>query len=415
MASDWEESRSERHDRAGFEGRQARVTSKPQPTDSASSGRLPIDFAIRLARAIVSAGKMLGRQQPDEGWPELLAKRAWPFSLLLAFWYLLRSNRDLSALPAIRVLTAPPSFFFIFRLFDSQKDLLERPAQVAYDATTPASEPDAAEAFRFAASRLGASSLRAAVSNSFFQEVSDLLGKKVPAPASLSSTADTKGSTSRNAGSADVSAAARVKASAPAVAASARRKASVPTEPAEKPSTALAVSAPNLTSREQCMILLIANGHSQADAERICAGPAAMQSGEAVPLITDANRATFEKSIAQRAVADGLGKFLKEASSKRRPLLAMVSATWCGPCQLFKRAMQEKPELARELRKFVFADFDTDRSAGAEEVGAALKVTSYPTFVVLSADGTERGRIVGFRDAPGFASWLRTFSEPRVA
>ena len=162
---------------------------------------------------------------------------------------------------------------------------------------------------------------------------------------------------------------------------------------ATAPKGALALAPPSLTDKQTCVAMLLAAGHSAADAERICQGPTA------------------------EAVRDGdlLELPLSRARSSGRPVLAMVSATWCGPCKRFKQAAQSSPAIAEQLRRFIFADFDTDTSASAAAVAERLNVQSYPTFIALAPDGKELARTVGYRDPESFAAWLRSVGGRSVA
>ncbi len=62
------------------------------------------------------------------------------------------------------------------------------------------------------------------------------------------------------------------------------------------------------------------------------------------------------------------------------------SATWCGPCQVFKPIMKE---LVSEGHNIEFIDVDQNNEAAAE-----FNVRSVPTTIVME-NGKEIDRLVG--------------------
>lgn len=362
MAGDFEESRSDRLARAGFEGRRTATVLKQQPTDRVAEERLPTQFVRRLASAMVATAKRLDSSQPGAGWSEVLTPdAAWYFTYILTFWYLLRSGRGAEYQPSVRRLTTGANFFVLFNFLDSRSEL-KTLMREAWDAA----EDDSAklqDAVRTAAAGIGITAIRNALQIGLYQDIVNMLRKQVGSPAYAEQES---------------------------------RPAQGLRSPQETkaPKQALAISAPNLTDKQTCVAMLLSAGHSQEDAERICQGPSA---------------------VAANANTDLLAAPLARARAAKRPVLAMVSATWCGPCKAFKSAAQKSPVIAEQLRRYIFADFDTDTSAQAASVAERLGVRSYPTFIALSPDGKELGRTVGYRDPESFANWLRGVGGARVA
>lgn len=353
MAADWEESRPRRVDRAGFEGRAKFLAQRPHPTDEGAADQLPRDYVRRLARGIVAAAKSLDKRDGTSDWSTVLTReRAWYFSILLSCWYLIRSQRLPQALPTVRKLTDGLAFTLLFNFFDGRKELLDPAARSAYDNKRPEDSGKIAEAFQTAASRLGLPALKAAVGNDIYRKLTDGLKTQVGGP--------------------DFG--------------------EVASRPASATRPRLALDAPQLTTKQTCVAMLLSAGHSPAEAEAICAGPQ--------------NTAAPKGRLAQVA-----------ARAKRvgRPLLVMISATWCGPCKNFKAAAQQSPAIATALKRYVFADFDTDTSDDAARVAESLGVESYPTFIAFGKDGAEAARLVGYRDPASFASWLNSVAGERVA
>ena len=351
MAADWEDSRSRRVDREGFQARAQILARRPYPTDDAAADMLPRDYLRRLARGILAAAKSLDARDGGTAWSSVLTRdRAWYFSVLLGSWYLIRSQRSPQALPTVRKLTDGMAFTFLFNFFDGRKDLLEPVARSAYEKERPQDSSVIAEAFKAAASRLGLAAIRSALENEIYRKLVDGLKGQIGGP-DLGEIARGRGG-------------------------GAERE--------------LTLSAPSLTSKQTCVAMLLAAGHSPAEAEAICAGPQASSA-----------------PIAR------LAQLTARAKRVGRPLLVMVSATWCGPCKAFKAAAKQSPAIAGALKRFVFADFDTDTSDDSARIAESLRVESYPTFIAFARGGEEAGRLVGYRDPASFAAWLnRMAGEP---
>lgn len=352
MAGDWEDSRSGRMDREGFQARANLLARKQHPTDDGAADMLPLDVVRRLAGGILEAAGSLDTRDSTADWSKVLTRdRAWYFSLLLTSWYVIRSQRSPQALPAVRKITDGMAFTLLFNFFDTRKELLEPAARAAFDYGRAQDSGKITDAFKTAASRLGLSTIRGAVESEFYRKLTDGLQRQVGRP---------------DFGAASIA-------------------------PAAAPAASLALSPPALTDKQTCIAMLLAAGHSPREAETICKGP-------------------------ERGSGAAAGRYAQVAARARRvgrPLLVMVSATWCGPCKAFKAAAQKSPEIAQAIKRFVFADFDTDTSEDSARVAENLRVESYPTFIAFAKNGVEVGRLVGYRDPRSFANWLGTMSQER--
>ena len=198
--------------------------------------KYPIDYATRMAKAIASASRSLATEDAEQApaWRELLcSERAWPLSVLLAFWYLLQTGREPAYGTAIQSLaddsrskTSAADFYGIWRYFDTYQSLLSRPAQLAYEAKTSSDLALAGGAFKYAAKKIGTTPLALALDSSLFTAVSERLRQVVPEPRATSS----------------------------------EMKVSL-------------TAAPMLSAQDRCVLLLVSRGHSQNEAEQICQGP----------------------------------------------------------------------------------------------------------------------------------------------
>lgn len=93
---------------------------------------------------------------------------------------------------------------------------------------------------------------------------------------------------------------------------------------------------------------------------------------------------------------------IAQASQTGKPVLAFVTADWCGPCQAFKRGALADPRVTAALREKVEAVYvDVDKSAEA----ADLNVMSVPTLLLIR-DGKERARVTGAMGTEQMLGWL---------
>lgn len=215
--------------------------------------KYPVDFAVRLSKAVAISSRALAKEKEAQAWRELLrSERAWPLSVMLAMWYVLQTGREPTYRAAIHNLaddalanTPAADFYGIWRYFDAYKVLLSRAAQLAYEAKTPLELTTAGGAFKYAALQIGVTQLEAALQSGLFTAVSDVVRQAVPAPDGVVSGLD----------------AGRAAKGEIAVASSA------------KPTPRALSVAPDLSAQDRCVLLLVSRGHSPAEAAQICQGP----------------------------------------------------------------------------------------------------------------------------------------------
>jgi thiol-disulfide isomerase/thioredoxin len=80
---------------------------------------------------------------------------------------------------------------------------------------------------------------------------------------------------------------------------------------------------------------------------------------------------------------------------KPKKELIIISASWCGPCQIVKKELENKNSLLREatknykIRKY---DFDIDK-----EVIKQYNVNRIPTFIIVHKE-KEQSRMIGINN-----------------
>lgn len=94
---------------------------------------------------------------------------------------------------------------------------------------------------------------------------------------------------------------------------------------------------------------------------------------------------------------------MEKAAPQHRMVVAFATASWCGPCQEFKRSTLSDPRVAEAIiQAGVPAYIDVDKDADG---AGRLKVFSIPVMIALK-DGKEVGRMEGNRSASDVISWL---------
>lgn len=94
-----------------------------------------------------------------------------------------------------------------------------------------------------------------------------------------------------------------------------------------------------------------------------------------------------------------------EAKATNRPVFLFWGAAWCPYCQQLKSSVFTRRDFIEKSRLFVPVYLDGDE-AGAQKWGDALKVSGYPTVLILRPDGTELMRVAGGMDVERYTELL---------
>lgn len=99
---------------------------------------------------------------------------------------------------------------------------------------------------------------------------------------------------------------------------------------------------------------------------------------------------------------------LETARQEKKPVLATVSAVWCGACRQMQQLTLNDGQIARLIEsRFISVVIDGDQRA---DLVSRYGVTAFPTTFVLDANGKVLKQWVGFQSSSGFLGELQAQS-----
>ncbi|HZZ27065.1 MAG TPA: thioredoxin family protein [Pirellulales bacterium] len=89
---------------------------------------------------------------------------------------------------------------------------------------------------------------------------------------------------------------------------------------------------------------------------------------------------------------------LKRAEAEHKPLMVMMTATWCGPCKMLEKETLNDPWIRSFLSRFVIVKACEDKDVEKKYGGGA-----YPTLIFADSSGRQMYRCTGYKPAFTFA------------
>jgi thioredoxin-like negative regulator of GroEL len=102
---------------------------------------------------------------------------------------------------------------------------------------------------------------------------------------------------------------------------------------------------------------------------------------------------------------DSLRAALSDAKKNGKPVVAVFSAVWCGPCQTMKNNVYPSDAVKAYHDKFNWAYLDTDNNRNARD-GEKFGVSGIPHIQFLDAAGKPIDKQVGSSSPEAFAQTL---------
>ena len=97
-----------------------------------------------------------------------------------------------------------------------------------------------------------------------------------------------------------------------------------------------------------------------------------------------------------------LSALLQKAKAEKKLAFVDVYASWCGPCKAMEANVYPQQKVGDYFNKyFVSAKYDAEQGEGIE-IARKYRVTAYPTYLLLDAEGNLVGKMVGGSPADDF-------------
>lgn len=119
------------------------------------------------------------------------------------------------------------------------------------------------------------------------------------------------------------------------------------------------------------------------------------------PFGVDRAAAKAAKPLEFRHDADAA---LAEAADKKMPCFIKFETTWCGPCKMMTQLVFTAKDVVEASEGVMCVMIDGDERKDLVE---RFEVKAYPTGVMLSADGSESGRFVGYQKVTEMTAFLK--------
>ena len=97
---------------------------------------------------------------------------------------------------------------------------------------------------------------------------------------------------------------------------------------------------------------------------------------------------------------------IKQSQETGKPIVAMYSASWCGPCKWMIATVYPTEEASKALEDFVPVYIDCEKH---RDLATQNKIRAFPTFKVFTNEGVEAATHVGASNTEGFIELLTEF------
>jgi len=115
---------------------------------------------------------------------------------------------------------------------------------------------------------------------------------------------------------------------------------------------------------------------------------------------------TATESTGSVTWSTNLPQALKKAKSSQKYVLIDIYTDWCGWCKRLDQSTYPDPAVGELLNKsFICVKVNAEKGSGSA-IKTKYGATGFPYIVILNPDGSVRGQIGGYEDAPAFCANL---------
>ncbi len=119
------------------------------------------------------------------------------------------------------------------------------------------------------------------------------------------------------------------------------------------------------------------------------------------PFLADRKAVRAAKPLEFRHDADVA---IAEAVEKKMPCFIKFETEWCGPCKTMTQLVFTAKDVVDSAEGVICVKIDGDER---KDLGEKYSVGAYPTGVMLSPDGTEAARFVGYQTVTEMSGFLK--------
>ena len=101
---------------------------------------------------------------------------------------------------------------------------------------------------------------------------------------------------------------------------------------------------------------------------------------------------------------------LAKAKETGQPIMIDFFATWCPPCKMLDKETYTDSKVIDASTNWVMVRIDVDKN---ESLAGKYGVRSIPTLVLLTPDGKEAARDVGFMPAGRMLAFMEKVQQPK--
>jgi tetratricopeptide (TPR) repeat protein len=102
-------------------------------------------------------------------------------------------------------------------------------------------------------------------------------------------------------------------------------------------------------------------------------------------------------------------QMLQRAQQENKNVFIDFYATWCGPCKRLDKDVYPDARVETLLNSMVSAKFDAEKDPW-KPTADKFRVRAYPTLIVISPEGKEIGRYIGYMDPPDFVEVIGAYA-----